>query len=68
MKIVMWDWKEQPDWNEINAALRSYEMTPAIFPVQTKQDCYAVLIAGQSTTQKEAQQAYDLHKYERDAI
>lgn len=44
MKIISWDWKEQPPWNKINEAIKEFRC-PAITKVHTDSDEYAVVVS-----------------------
>ncbi len=60
--IVIWDWKEQPDWSEIDGHLARFRragVMPKIFEVETLDDNHAVVIASAAWTRKQAQAEYD---------
>lgn len=42
-KIFTWDFKEHPDWDEINKYLDSLESTPYFHNVYTNSDSWAVI-------------------------
>lgn len=51
--LVIWDWKEQPNWSEIISAIQKFDK-PIIFEIDTAQDAYAIVIGPSSMTQKDA--------------
>lgn len=57
-KIVWWDWKDQPDWEEINKALKHLPGA-VIWPVETEEDSYAVVIGWGIQDTAHAQKLYD---------
>lgn len=63
--IVMWDWKDQPDWDEIDAALEKL-VAPAIVPVDTGGDWFAVVVL-ERESKAQAQKLYDLWEEEMDS-
>jgi len=57
-QIIFWDWKEQPDFEEIISALEKYK-SPTIKQVDTGADEFAIVIGERPITEKEAQKSYD---------
>jgi hypothetical protein len=44
-RIVLWDWREQPDWDEINRAIKELnDPKVRIREVNTQSDMFAVVI------------------------
>lgn len=64
MTIVTWDHKEQPDWAEVNVALA--EDISTVIEVESGTDHFAIVIAPSETTQEQAQDYYDEHKFDFD--
>lgn len=58
MIVVSWDYKEQPDVEEINSALEQVD-DPKLFSIQTGDDSCAVVIAPSTTSNSEAQNFYN---------
>jgi hypothetical protein len=44
-KKFEWDWKDQPDWDEINEFVHSLGTIPYFYQVDTHSDSYGVLVA-----------------------
>lgn len=53
-ELVMWDWRDQPNWEHINRALSDIE-NAVIREVETDNDMMAVVVCEATVTQKEAQ-------------
>ena len=59
MKLITWDWEEQPDIKYIIDELKKHHKRQylAIHEIETKSDCYAVVIGAES--QENAQAYWD---------
>lgn len=59
MILISWDWKSQPDWDEINDALQDQEC-PRIFVVDSGTDQFAIVIGDRRVnTEAQAQAHFD---------
>jgi hypothetical protein len=62
-RILMWDWRQQADVNDLNEALKAVfdgEHCPSIIEVQdTGGDDYAVIITAQPITEEKAQEIWE---------
>lgn len=56
--VIMWDYKEQPDWVQINFALIEI-YNAAIHSVDTQTDQYAIVISDMQDSAKQAQEKYE---------
>jgi len=59
---VIWDWKAQPDWAEINRHLARFQrarVMPRIFEIELDSDDCGIVVAPASWTQRMAQQHID---------
>jgi len=55
--VFQWDWKDSPDWDAINTALRQFP-TPHFCGVDTGSDFYAVVLADEPITKEEAEEIF----------
>lgn len=62
MTIVTWDWREQPDWAEINFAL-TQDNDAFVIPVESGSDQFACVVAQKDTTTEQAQRFFDEHQF-----
>lgn len=61
--IITWDWKEQPDWEDVNFALIEVPNIGAKFwQVDSGSDQFAVVF-GQFDDQKQAQLYFDANRF-----
>ena len=58
MIVISWDWKAQPEWYKLNAALKDWKGPLVFNKVDTKSDCYAVIIAHGYLSSSEAWTVY----------
>lgn len=58
-KVFEWDWKEQPDWKEINEYLKELSCRPYFQEVNTGKDGYAVLISDSPLLPEEVELLYE---------
>lgn len=58
--IIKWGWREQPDWDAINAALGTID-EPHIFLVDTGTSDFAIVVADVCWIEKDAQSWFDEH-------
>jgi len=58
-KVISWDWREQPDWEEINDWLKELNCRPYFYEVNTGSDSYAVLIANTPLLTEEVELLYE---------
>lgn len=63
MNIITWDWKEQPDWDDINFAL-TLDNDAFIIPVESGSDQFACVVAPGGTTTEQAQQYFNEHQFD----
>lgn len=56
--VIMWDYKDQPDWDQINFALIEVA-NGGIHTVDTQTDQYAIVISDMQDTTKEVQEKYE---------
>lgn len=68
MKIITWDYKEQPPWKRINEALFDVPHV-YIFEVETGTDQFGIVIAEDKTkeAQATAQAFYDRNQFKEPA-
>ncbi len=60
--VITWDWKEQPRWGAIQAALKQFE--PArIVEIDTNSDEFSIVICHASWTDQKANEFYN-HRYD----
>lgn len=64
MTVITWDWKEQPCWGSVKAALKKVP-DANIHEIETNEDAYGIVVG--AFDQKEAQKYYDEHKWDDDA-
>lgn len=60
--IVTWDWKEQPRWAQIEAAVRhveKFDLKPSFIEFETGSDQHAVMIAPEGFTEELAKMQHD---------
>ncbi len=57
-RVILWDWKDQPPWDEIVAAQREGLAYVTVVP-DTSSDQYAVVMANHPMTDEQAQYAFD---------
>lgn len=48
--VFEWDWKDQPDWDEIGNYIRTNRFIPYFHEVETGSDSYAVMVASEDLT------------------
>lgn len=61
VRVLTWDWKEQPDFGEIGEAIKAVfdgKNCPIISCVDTESDQFAIVISPVPITSKEARKAY----------
>lgn len=57
-KVITWDWKEQPDWDEVNFALCE-QIDAFVHPVDSQSDQYVIVIGPREMTAQDAQERYE---------
>lgn len=70
VRIISWDWRGQPDIEELNEAVSAVFdgiHCPQVTSVDTGGDEYAVLVSPAPMTSAEAQAAYEEHWEEETA-
>lgn len=66
--VMIWDYKEQIDIDELNRILRGFGFPGAIRQVDTDSDSYALVITNNNASQDKAQEIFDKETdYEDDA-
>lgn len=43
--ILEWDWKDQPNWWEVNHLMQNHDGNPSFYSVETNNDEHAVVIS-----------------------
>ena len=57
-EVVCWDWKAQPDWDEINTLIQK-GFTHINFGIKTCADFYAIVLTKKEVTHAKAQSAFE---------
>ena len=55
--IHSWDWKEQPNWKEVLAAIHSFDHC-MLFEIETNSDEHAIAIGNRFSTEADAIESY----------
>lgn len=56
--VHIWDWKEQPNFNEIQSSVNELDGKPTFTEVQTGSDEYAVIISTSDISESDAKRFY----------
>lgn len=56
--LITWDYKEQPDFDEINLALEQ-TFEPRCFEVDTRSDQFAIVVANRDELEERVQAWYE---------
>lgn len=60
-EVLMWDWKDSVDVEQLNDAIKAVfdgKNAPRVYSVDTGQDCYAIVVASTEMTQEQVQTAW----------
>lgn len=67
VQFVSWDWKSQPDVDELGKALQNVydgQHVPCLTGIPDSQsDSYVVLLSGRAVTGEEAQKIFNIHGF-----
>ena len=57
---LMWDWKDQPDWDAINRAITEVGGTPNLYEVaDTGGDWYGLVVSSRELSAKDVQACWE---------